>query len=785
MRIYRGLMRRPSFFLSVVLTLMLGIGANSAIFSVIDAVLLKPLPYPSGERLMSLFESNPRTKIPHTGVAPGRLEEWNRMNRSFTAISGAYTENTAETSGALPEKLLEAVVAPRFFSVLGMPPLAGRGFNAAEDRQHGPNSAVISERFWRRRFHGAPDTVGKILRIGTGPASYSIVGIVPASFVFPSDEVDIWVPAQMPDVVMRSRESRFYITVGRVREDVSAASAQADLATVQAQLSTQFPATDTGWSPLVQPLKEQTVGGVRRSLFLLYGAVSLVLLIACANVACLLLAQASRREHEIAIRFSLGARRYRIVRELLLESFCLAVPGAILGLLLSVWAAGLFRQAASRLPRAAEIQLDWRIVLFTLSLAIVTTLLFGLLPALQATRDLARGARSRIGGRQTTLRALTSAQIALAIVLLTGAGLLIHTLSQLARTPLGFDPDRVLAFRVSAGWGETGNMKRVSQRMYRTLEALRGLPGVQGAAIATSPPGGGEEFPMPFQIAGSDSSGAGQKLFADFQSVSPDYFRVLGVPLLSGATCRLSFDAEDPVLVNRSFAERFFPDDNAVGHRIAYGAHPKEIVGVVADVRDHGYGKDPRPAIYSCGLPGYFPDPQYLIKVAGDPLRAAGAVREVMGSIEPNRAVYDVKRLSDSLSSSLAGRRFQTVLLSLFGATALLLAAVGLYGVTTFFVMERTREIGLRTALGAMPRQIMAQIFRQGAVMVLAGIVAGLVAAAVLSRLVANLLYGVAPIDPVTFVGVPLLLVLVTAAATWGPARSATRVDPMEALRSQ
>ncbi len=783
----RRILKRPAFFLAVVLTLTLGIGANSAIFSVIDAVLLKPLPYPGSERLMALYEENARQKVDRGQVAPVRVEEWNRLSRSFNGVAGAYTESMAETSGSLPERLVVARVSPRFFSVLGTPPLVGRGFSPEEDLFAGPNAAVISERFWRRRFNANQSAVGTILRLGI--ASYPIVGIVPDTFRFPASDVDVWTPAGLPDAVMTNRQARFHNAVGRLREGVSVKAAQAELAGLYAQMAMQFPKTDANWTALVEPLKEETVGGARRSLWILYGAVSLVLLIACANVACLLLAQARQRRREIAIRFSLGARRWQVVRELLLESFYLALPGAICGLLLSLAGARLLRQAAEAFPRAEEIQVDWRIVAFTLSLSVLTTILFGLFPAFEATRQdtgatLATGSRTQVGGTGRALGTLVSAQIALAIVLLVGAGLLIRTLSRLGQADLGFVSQNILALRISASWGEVNNTAKVEQRLIRTLDTLRQIPGVESAALTTGLPNQAKDYPEEFTIPGRDS--LGQKLTADAQTVSADYFGVLSIPILSGETCRATSDSKvpAPALVDRSFADRFFPNESPLGHFLKFGSlAPARIIGVVGSVRQHGPARDPLPTVYICAIPGFYPAPDYVVKTAADPLLIAGAVRRQIRSIEPTRAVYDLTRLTDVVSESYSARRFQTMLLGLFAGTALLLAVIGLYGVMSFFVSERTREIGLRMALGARPQQILARIFRIAAVMTASGIAVGLLASVFLTREIQSQLFGVAAIDPVTFCAVPLLLALVAATAAWSPARRAMKIDPMEALR--
>lgn len=786
---YRSLLKRQSFFLGVVLTLTVGIGANSAIFSVIDTVLLKPLPYPNGDRLVALFESSTRQRLQREDLAPVQIEEWDRMNQSFSGISGAYTENAAETSSDLPEMLIGARVSPRFFSVLGTPPLFGRPFSPEEDLFNGPNAAVISERFWRRRFGADPRVLGKTLRYGN--FSYPIIGVMPDSVRFPASNVDLWIPAKLRPIVLGFRDSRWDSAIGRLKEGVTPQSAQADLATVQARLGAEFPATDANWLPIVEPLKEETVGGVRRSLWILFGAVSFVLLIACANVACLLLAQAHRREREIAVRFSLGARRGQVIHGLLLESFCLAVPGCILGLVVSFAAADVFRGAAAILPRAAEIHLNWRIVVFTLSLSFVTAVLFGLIPALRGTRGEVAGlwahaSRSQVGGRHRIQRLLVSAQVALAIVLLTGSGLLIRSLARLGEAPLGFDPEHVLAFRISGSYGETSRPLQLAERHNRTMEALRALPGVSSAALTLTVPGNAQAFTEQFHIVGQDTETEGKRVFADEEGVTPDYFNLLGIPILSGNTCRISLDpkAQHNALVSRSFADRYFPDQNSIGHYIQEGSYPLQflVTGVVSDIRKHGYERDPQATFYWCGLPTS-PFPEVLLKTAGDPLRLAEAVRLRVQQIDPNRAVYDIQRLSDYVSATLTGRRFQMILLSSFAAMALLLASIGLYGVTSFLVSLRAREIGLRAALGATPSRIFGQVLREGAAMTAIGVVFGLAAALVLTRYIGSFLFGVAPTDPITFAAVPLLLAAVSAIALWLPAHRATNIDPMEALR--
>jgi putative ABC transport system permease protein len=632
--------------------------------------------------------------------------------------------------------------------------------------------------------------LGKILRFGR--SSYPIMGVMPDSVRFPAAGIDLWTPAKLPPFVMTGgRGARWDSAIGRLREGVSPQAAQGDLAAVQARLAAQFPATDANWIPIVEPLKEGTIAHVRRPLWILFGAVSFVLLIACANVACLLLAQAHRREREIAVRFSLGARRDQVIRELLLESFCLAIPGCLFGLAVSLAAIRLFRRAAAILPRAGEIQLDWRIVVFTLSLSFVTAMLFGLVPALGATRGEVVGlwsqaARGQVGGHHRIERGLVSAQVALAVVLLVGSGLLIRSLARLGQVPLGFNPENVLAFHVSGSYGETNNLPQLAQRLNRMLEALQSVPGVQAASLSSGLPGGSQIFSTQYHIAGQDTETEGRRVFADEDSVTPGFFRLLGVPIISGSTCRINFDpkAQRTALISRSFANRYFPGQDPIGHLLREGDFPAQlqIVGVADDFRKHGSAHDPQPTVYWCGLP-INPFPEVLLKSSGDPMLLAEAVRRCIRQIEPTRAVYDVQRLGDYVSSTFTERRFQVILLSSFAAMALLLAAFGLYGVISFLVSLRTREIGLRAALGATPWRILTQILREGALMTAVGIVFGLAAALALTRYLASFLFGIPPTDPMTFVAAPLLLAFVSAIALWLPARRATRIDPMEALR--
>lgn len=782
----RSLVHRPALAAAVIVTLTLGIGANSAIFSAVDAILLKPLPYPEADRLVSVYESNLARRQSTQLVAPGRLEEWNRMNRTFTGLAACYFENMTDTTRVLPERVAAMRVSPRFFSVFGVPAAVGRTLAAPEELFGGPRAVVLSDAFWKKRFAANPGAVGQALTLGG--SSYTIVGIMPASFRYPTATTEVWLPTQAPEGFLRARGARLYTAIGRLKPGVTPDQGQADLSAVEAQLARQYPETDSGWAAAVVPLKEEQIAGVRRSLWLLLGAVVLVLLAACGNVACLMLADAARREHEIAVRFALGASRARVIAQLLFEGGLLALAGSCLAIVVARFGLAALRTAAPQLPRAGELRIDLRIVLLTLAVGTMTTVLFALAPAVQATRGavaarLGHGGRGQVGGRQRLQRLLVGAQVALAIVLLAGAGLLVRSFGLLQQVSPGFDPENVITFRVSSQWTESTNS--TMSRQLRTLARLDAVPGVVSAAFSILLPAGVDLPPAEFTIVGRDDR---EHLFAYSRGVSADYFRTLRIPVLQGELCR-----DDPgkpfrqVAVTRAWADRFFPGDSPVGHFVQplslAGLAPQEVTAVVGDVRENGLAKEPPALMYTCGLQPYWPDPFFLVRI--DPGRDVGvaSVRAALREIEPQRAMYSVRLLKETLNESMSQQRLNAILLALFAATALLLAAVGLNGVMSQFVSARRREIGVRLALGARPSHILTTVAGQAAIVTVAGIVVGLAGALALGRTLATLVFGVSTRDPITLAVVPLLLAIVSAAATLVPARRAAQVDPMVALR--
>ena len=784
---FRLMRRAPGFSAAVILTLALGIGANSAVFSAIDAVLLRPLPFPHSEELVLVRQYEPAGKNPNTFVAPVRLHDWSRMNSTFRGLTGYYTEDESELSGELPEKVTRALVTPGFLSVLGVSPAMGRNFTPEEEKFGGPDAVIISDRFWKQRFGGDPNVLRKTVRFGK--TSTAIVGVMPPSFQFPSADVDIWSVVPFDAPYTQDRGSTWYRVIGRLKPGATLAQARADMATVQSQLGKQFPKTDAKLAIWAEPLKENTVGSVRRSLWLLFGAVTLLLLIACTNIAALLLARTTEREHEISVRFSLGASRRTVMAQLLTETFVLALVGTLLGLIVAGATAQVFRMLAKDLPRVEEIGLDWRIVGYSLLCALTATLLCGLLPAWRATRglagSLAQHSRTQVSARSPVQWILVGVQVSLAVTLLFGAGLLLRSFQELGRVSPGFDPDHILTLHVSGSWAETADLKGLTQRVDRTLDALRAVPGVEGAATAAALPGVTGDFKTELQFpeGGDDIS---RRVVADNRFVSPGYFDVMRIPLLEGETCRET-EGNAVVLVNRSFVRRYFSTMPPLGRHLVFGADTPfsltgEIRGVVADAREQALNTEPMPTVYWC-VSAPLPDPHYLVRTRGEPMALADTLRRAILQVEPTRSVFDLMPLGAHISDAFAEGRLRTMLLTMFALTAVSLACIGLYGTLTYLVTLRHREIGLRLALGAMRSQIIRRYLAQGLRVALIGCACGLVMAIASARLLSGMLYGVSSLDAKTFAGVIAVVALVAGGAAFVPAFRASRTDPMNVLR--
>lgn len=784
----RSLSRAPAFTAAVIATLALGIGANTAVFSAIDAVLLRPLPFPDGDRLMQVMQRQPAGG--ETNVAPVRLEEWNRLNTTFSALTGYYTEDVSDTAGELPEHVRRAFVAPRFFEVWGIPPARGRAFDAGEYLTGGPVAVVISDRYWRRRFNGDPAVLGRPVRIGSG--SFPVVGVMPPDFLFPDRDVDLWFPTATDNRYAQLRAATWYVGVGRLKPGVSPSQARADLDRVQAQLALQFPDPDATVRVSMTPLKEPAVTGVRPSLWLLFGGVSVLLLITCTNVAALLLSRASERRQEISLRLSLGASPGAIRSQVLAETALLAGGGALAGVGLAAAATAALGSAIAGLPRADEIVIDRRVLLYTFATTLFVALLCGLVPSLWAAgharaEALSQGGRAQVSSRRPLQWLLVGAQVALSVTLLACAGMLVRSVDELSRVARGFDAANVLTFSISGNYGETVDYERLTRRIDAAIDALQSIPGVVSAATTMLLPGVPTQFDSSFTIV--ESSGTDERIIAESRVVSPEYFATLQIPLLQGARCtRMARGAERPLMVNEAFASRYLARwESPVGLHVASPGSqlpPGRIVGVVANARERGLHREPPPTVYACfSAPG--PTPNFLVRAAGDPVAIAEAVRRKVKELEPLRSVYNVAPLESRIGDAFAQNRARTLLLSLFAISALVIAAVGLYGTLSYSIAQRRREIGLRLAIGATRRVIVQSVLVQGGRVVAIAGAAGVLLAFAAAQAFAGMLYGVSRFDPIALAAVMVTVTAVTGIALMIPALRAALTEPMQALRDR
>ncbi|HVJ29068.1 MAG TPA: FtsX-like permease family protein, partial [Gammaproteobacteria bacterium] len=640
---------------------------------------------------------------------------------------------------------------------------------------------------WRNRFDADPNILERTIRLGDPVGRpFEIVGVLPASFEFPDRDVDVWFPNFSNYSLARQRGWLTYTGVGRLRPGVTLAEARADLNAVQARLAEQFPDDDRDRGVSVRPLKDVVVGEARGSLWLVFGAVSLLLLIACANIASLLLARASERAHEVALRRSLGASSGSIAGQMLTEAGLLAFAGAGAGLLLAAAAAGLFRALAPDLPRLDDIALDARIVLYTTASAVIVALLCGLVPAVRSARggeSLARAGRTQVSGRHGVQWTLVGVQVALSVTLLAGAGLLLRSFDLLSRVDLGFEPERVLAFRVSGNNFEfaTPNYD-VPARVERTRAGLATLPGVEAVAVAAMLPGVTGSNQGEITLVGADPNAT--PLVADNRAnVSPSYFETVGIPLVAGELCRESGTQAAYAMVNQSFATRYFPDRPVVGAELVSNP-PLRVAGVVGDAREAGIASAPTPSVYRCSFTGDA-TPWYLIRATGDPAALTNGVLAKIRELEPTRTVYELGPLADHIGDENAQSRLRTLLLTAFAGTALALACLGIYGTLSYVVGLRRREVGLRVALGALPRNIVAQFLTRALRIVAAASAAGLALSFLFTRFLSGMLFGVSPSDPITLSAVVAVVVAAAVIAAIVPAARAARVDPMQALREE
>jgi predicted permease len=783
----RALARRPGFALTVFGLLSLGIAANTALFSVVDTVLVKPLPYPDPDRLVTVYEANSAKSQTTSLVAPPRIEEWDRMSQSFAAISGQYFENVTDTAAGEPERLTGLRVAPRFFEVYGAPALLGRTPAAIEEREGGPRVAVISHGLWTRRYGQDPAVLER--RLVLGGERYSIVGVMPKNFA--SAAIDVWIPAQMPAFLMRQREARFYNGVARMKRGITVEQAQQDLARVQLALAEQYPATDKGWSVLVRDLKAARLGDSGKPLVLLFGAVALLLTITVTNVASLVLARLDDRQREIAIRFSLGGARAQVVGALMREIAILAAAGAAAGWAGAALSLRVLAKLFAATPRIAELQMDWRALVFAAGLSGASALAFGLFPALRATSGrrvgtFLRAGRGSTGRRRVLQPALVTGQIALTMTLLAGSGLLLRSFQNLTRVDLGFSAANTLLFHVGARWDE--DRTRIGRMQETIVAELNRLPGVEAAGIVNFLPIAGATLRFPVTLEGAAATDETARMPAGSRMVSTGYLKALRAPLLAGAWCselRLDWKGQTGVMVNRRFAEVYGQGGNVVGRRLRFGTAPEsdEILGVIGDMREDGLDAPAYPYVYHCARAGSWPDPEYVVRASGDPRSLLAAVREVVRRIEPDRAIFGVRTMDEAIDGALDRPRSSAGVLAGFALTAMLLAAVGLSSLHAHFGHTRRQEIGVRSALGATPQGIVGGLVGSAGRLIAAGIVAGVSLTFAGQRLVKSLLFGVGPLDGASLAGAAALLAIVALAAALLPARRAAAIDPAESMR--
>jgi predicted permease len=798
----RMLRKSPGFTVVAIVTLALGIGANTAIFSVVYAVLLKPLPYVHPSQLVSVFEAAPQKGTPVDAFSYPNFVECRDHNRVFSQMAGYNAHDLTLTGAGEPTTVHTIVVTPEIFSLLGARPLQGRGFYAGDGKRGAAPVVILSENLWRSRFGANRTLIGHSISLDM--RSFTVVGIMPASFRFPLDEAsgDVWIPV-VQDPLFSSFMSlpagaRWLITVGRLKRGVSIGQAQANMDTMSARLAKEFPAGNSGWTIRVETLQEETVGDVRSALLVLLGAVGLVLLIACANIANLLLSRATSRAREIALRIALGAGRKRIIRQLFTESVLLGLLGGFAGILLAYWGVhGLSSVLPPSLPRAQTIHVEGWVLAFALVISVAASFIFGLAPALFAAvssvqASLSQGAvRSGEGGAGRRLRnLLAAAEIALAMVLLVAAGLLIRSFTALTSVDPGFNARHVVTAEISLPQYQYSKPAQWTAFAKELMDRIHPQPGLNDCAIGIPLP---IAYPIPiisFSIVGNPPLPPRISLSAQFESVSPGYFHVMEIPLLRGR----SFTEQDsptgpPVtIISEAFARRYFPNQDPLGKRLRFGflkdgVSNREIIGVVGDVRGLALGKAPGPMMY---VP-YAQAPVWgaivVVRTHLDTASVAAAIRHETHQIDKDLPVTNIESLPEALSASVAPSRFRTLLIGLFGAIALVLAAVGIFGVISYSVSRRTHEIGIRMALGATPGSVLRLILAESGKLVLVGLSIGIPAALVLTRFLSIFLFAVRPADPLTFAGVAVLLTAVALAACYVPARRAMKVDPMEALR--
>ena len=789
----RMLLKNPGFTLIAVITLALGIGANASIFSVVNAVLLRPLPFKEPERLIMIRETK-IPQFPEFSVSPGNFLDWKRRNTIFERLVAINTPSFNLIGTGDPEQISGMRVTDGFFAMLGAKPELGREFLPEEDQPDRNNVVILSHGLWQRRFGGDPKIINQTITLSG--RIYTVIGVMPATFSFGGRETALWTPMGFTSDDAQNHGGHFLSAIGQLKPGAKLEQARSEMSAIAGQLAQEYPDANAGWNVKLLPLQEFIVRSVETALLVLLGAVAFVLLIACANVANLLLARAAGREKEIAIRTALGAGRARIVRQLLTESALLALAGGVAGLLLAKWGTDLLlKLAPQNLPRMSDVSLDGRALAFTAAVTLLTGLIFGLVPALQASKPNltetmkdAGGRGSTEGGRRQFVRgSLVVLEMASALLLLVGAGLLIKSFWRLQRIDPGFNPNNALTASVTLPSRKYPEENQQSAFFQQLLEKVRALPGVQAAGASNVVPLGGD-YVLGFVIEGRPPlpPGAGQS--TNYYAVSADYFKAMGIPLLRGRvfTEQDTRNSTRVAVISESMAKRVFPNEDPIGKRIHVTNGPtvfREIVGIVGDVKHYGLDQDTTLQTYEPYTQQPFSFMTLVVRTAGDPTNLTSAIRNQVLSIDKEQPVSGVRTLEQRVSTSIAQQRFSMLLLGVFAAVAMVLAAVGIYGVLSYAAAQRTHEIGIRMALGARAGNVLKMVIGQGMKLALAGVALGSGAALALTQLMKRLLFGVTAADPMTYVVIALSLTLVALFACWIPARRAAKVDPMVALR--
>jgi len=789
----RSLLKRPGFTAIALLALALGIGANTAIFSLVNAVILQPLPYRDPDRLISVYGT--RNRSTQGSVGPTDFLDYRSQNKTFEqfAASGSMMLPMNLTGSGEPERLNASIITGNYFDTFGVRPALGRGFSLENEKTGQDHVTVLSHAFWQTRFGGDPNIVNKTINLD-GKA-YEVLGVMPAEVVLPQP-AQLWVPINFDaDPEMKMRNARFLRGIGRLKEGVTLDQAQTDTDLIAAQLEQQYPDSNTGWSLRLIPLREILVGGSRTMLFILFGAVGFVLLIACANVANLLLVRAAARQKEIAMRTALGASRLRIIRQMITESLLLAIFGGALGALLAVAGVKLLVSLGEdNIPRTANVKIDATVLAFTLLISLATGLLFGLAPAIRTMKEnlvdaLKDGIR---GGSEATVKNRTRSLLvvfesAIAVMLLIAAGLLIRSLVALQNVDPGFDPNNVLTLRVDLPRQKYNTPEKASNFFEQLETRVAGLPGVEAVGLITDLPLSGEARDMPYRVEGRPATS--DIAFVDFRRVNKNYFSAMRIPLRRGRnfTEQEVRQSDKAIVVSQAFVDSVFPNEEALGKRLIIWSgikdEPYEIIGIVGDIRDQSLQGEPSATMYVPTRELLFVN--LVIRTQGDPLSLVGGVRKEVNALDPDQPIAAIRPMTEWVAMSAAGARYRTTLLGLFALLAMILAATGIYGVMSYSVAQRTQEIGVRMALGARPLDVLKLVVRQGMMLALIGVIVGLAGALALTRVMSSLLFGVTERDPITFVAVAALLIVVAFISCFVPAHRATRVDPLIALRCE